>query len=74
MRKEKVWVIAHPEEQRFFVQPHPVTMSRGRYLREQGYMIFVTEVTFPPAFDASALPIESTCLTEQWPKDDASES
>lgn len=71
MRKETIWIIAHPDEDRFYTQPKPVTASRGAILRKQGYMIFKTEVTFPPAFSASAQVVENSGMTEQWERDDA---
>lgn len=70
MRKETIWIYAHPDEERFFAQTSPVTASRGATLRKQGYVIFKTEVTFPPAFSASAPLVESTGMTEQWAQDD----
>lgn len=76
MRKEKVWLIVHPEEERIFVQPKPVSKSRGRLLRAEGYMIFMAEVTLPPIMDlAEAIPatVERTAA-EQWSEHDAPDS
>jgi len=70
LRKETIWVYAHPDEERFFTQTTPITCERGVQLRKQGYMIFKTEVTFPPAFSAAAQPIENTGLKEQWENED----
>ena len=70
MRKEAIWVIAHPEQERIYTQQKPVSIERGARLREQGFMIFKTEVTFPPAFSAAAQTLENTGLKEQWERDD----
>jgi hypothetical protein len=66
VRKETIWIYAHPDEERFFTQTTPVTCERGTQLRRHGYTIFKTDVTFPPSFSTAAQPIENTGLSEQW--------
>jgi hypothetical protein len=72
MRKEKIWLIVHPEEDRIFVQPKPVSATRGRLLRQEGYMIYMAEVTLPPIEDlAPVIEAAAGVPVEQWSKDDA---
>jgi hypothetical protein len=72
VRKELIWLIVHPDEERIFVQPRPITKSRGENLRAQGCMIYKVEVTLPPVTDvAPTIEGVASAVTEQWPQDDA---
>jgi len=72
VRKENVWLIVHPDEERIFVQPRPITATRGRLLRSQGYMIYKAEVVLPAVTDqAPVITAEVPRVpVEQWPRDD----
>ena len=70
MRTETIYVMAHPDEERFFTLPRRPTKEHARYLQVQGYTIFTTMVTFPPMFNTATTAIESTPLTEEWDTND----
>jgi hypothetical protein len=67
MRIESVWIIAHPEQERFFTLPRPPSDTYVEAMRKQGYRVFMTQVTFPEDFGVGVerLP-ESTGTRPGW--------
>lgn len=70
MRTECIYIMAHPDEERFYTLPRRPSKEHATNLQRLGYTIFTTTVTFPPAFDTATTAIESTALTEQWDSND----
>ena len=74
MRTETVYIMAHPDKERFFSLPRRPTKQHATSLQKQGYTIFTTTVTFPPEYDTATTTIEATSLKEDWSKDDDEKS
>lgn len=70
MRTERIYIMAHPDEERFYTLPRRPSKEHATNLQRLGYTIFTTTVTFPPAFDTATTAVDSTPLTEQWDMDD----
>ncbi len=70
MRTETVYIMAHPDKERFFALPHRPTKAHAVSLQKKGYTIFTTVVTFPPEYDTATTAIESTQIKEDWSEHD----